>query len=58
MTTRVVNVNGMPLEEYTYGDLYTSYQKVVDESNKAGDTHLNDGVNPMPVPLFTFEVRV
>lgn len=58
MTTQVVSVKGVVSEDYNNEYLYNSYHEVKEVSNKAADMGLNDGVNPMPTPLFTFEVSI
>lgn len=58
MTTQVVSVKGVVSEDYNNEYLYDSYHEVKEVSNKAADMGLNDGVNPMPTPLFTFEVSI
>ena len=58
MTTQVVSVKGVVSEDYNNEYLYDSYHEVKEVSNKAADMNLNDGVNPMPTPLFTFEVSI
>ena len=58
MTTQVVSVKGVVSEDYSNEYLYNLCNEVKNASNKAGDIKLNDGINPMPTPLFTFEVSI
>lgn len=57
MTTTRISTKGV-LDNYEDEYMKESYQDVKTSSRKAGDMGLNDGVNPTPSPVFTFEVSI
>ena len=64
MTTHVVSVSGLSLEDFDYTHFYEKYVSQLIKENRNTciyggiDRNLNDGANPVPVNVFTFEASI
>ena len=64
MTTHIMSVSGLSLEDFDYVHFYERYitRKLDEEKNAViyGSTNisLSDGVNPVPQTVFTFEASI